>query len=101
MIGGSSPGRGWEFFSSSSRPDRLWGPYNFLLNGYQGLFPEGKAAGGEADHSPPSSAEVKECLELYLHSPNTPPWRRAQLKSQGQLYLSPFILPSPYVYILI
>jgi hypothetical protein len=23
----------------------------------------------EADHSPPSSAEVKECLELYLHSP--------------------------------
>jgi hypothetical protein len=25
----------------------------------------------EADHSPPSSAEVKECVELYLHSPNT------------------------------
>jgi hypothetical protein len=23
----------------------------------------------EPDHSPPSSAEVKECLELYLHSP--------------------------------
>jgi hypothetical protein len=23
----------------------------------------------EADHSPPSSAEVKECVELYLHSP--------------------------------
>jgi hypothetical protein len=22
----------------------------------------------EADHSPPSSAEVKECVELYLHS---------------------------------
>jgi hypothetical protein len=26
----------------------------------------------EADHSPPSSAEVKECVELYLHSSNTP-----------------------------
>jgi hypothetical protein len=23
----------------------------------------------EADHSPPSSTEVKECVELYLHSP--------------------------------
>jgi hypothetical protein len=23
----------------------------------------------EADHSPPSSAKVKECLELYFHSP--------------------------------
>jgi hypothetical protein len=34
----------------------------------------------EADHSPPSSAEVKEWMELYLHSPNTPSWRGAQLK---------------------
>jgi hypothetical protein len=34
--------------------------------------------GREADHSPPSSAEVKEWVELYLHSPYTPPWRGAQ-----------------------
>jgi hypothetical protein len=27
-----------------------------------------KRPGCEADHSPPSSAEVKECVELYLHS---------------------------------
>jgi hypothetical protein len=33
----------------------------------------------EADHSPPSSTEVKEWVELYLHSPNTPSWRGAQL----------------------
>jgi hypothetical protein len=33
----------------------------------------------EADHSPPSSAEVKESVQLYLHSPNTPSWRGAQL----------------------
>jgi hypothetical protein len=26
----------------------------------------------EADHSLPSSAEVKECVELYLHSPICP-----------------------------
>jgi hypothetical protein len=39
-----------------------------------------KRKGREADHSPPSSAEVKECVELYLHSSNTPSWRGAQLK---------------------
>jgi hypothetical protein len=33
--------------------------------------------GREADHSHPSSAEVKECVELYLHSPNTPSLRGA------------------------
>jgi hypothetical protein len=31
----------------------------------------------EADHSPPSSAKVKEWVELYLYSPNTPSWRGA------------------------
>jgi hypothetical protein len=31
--------------------------------------------GREADHSPPFSAEVKECVELYLHSPNSAPSR--------------------------
>jgi hypothetical protein len=46
----------------------------------------------EADHSPPSSAEVKEWVELYLHYPNTPSWRGAQLKTaQGQLHL--YLLP--------
>jgi hypothetical protein len=33
-----------------------------------------KRLGCEADHSPPPSAKVKERLELYHHSPNTPPW---------------------------
>jgi hypothetical protein len=42
-----------------------------------------KRPGREADHSPPSSGEVKECVELYLHSPNTPSWCGAQLKSIG------------------
>jgi len=32
------------------------------------------------DHSPPSSAEEKECVDLYLHSANMPSWRGAQLK---------------------
>jgi hypothetical protein len=47
----------------------------------------------EADHSPPSSTEVKEWVELYLHSPNTPSWRGAQLGgAQGQLYLYLYLL---------
>jgi hypothetical protein len=29
-------------------------------------------SGREADHSPPSSAEVKELVELHLHSPIRP-----------------------------
>jgi len=36
-------------------------------------------SGREADHLPPSSAEVKDWVELYLHSPNTLSWRGAQL----------------------
>jgi hypothetical protein len=40
---------------------------------------EVKRPGREADHSPPSNAKVKEWVELYLHSPNTPSWRGAQL----------------------
>jgi hypothetical protein len=47
-----------------------WGPPSLLSNGYQQLFPWGlKRPGREGDHSPPSSAEVKEWVELYFHSP--------------------------------
>jgi hypothetical protein len=35
--------------------------------------------GREAAHSP-SSAAVKECVELYLHSPRTPSWHGVQLE---------------------
>jgi hypothetical protein len=42
--------------------------------GTRGSFPGGKAAEREANHTSPSSAEVKEWVELYLHSPNTPLW---------------------------
>jgi hypothetical protein len=45
--------------------------------GTGGSFPGIKRPGREADHSPPSSATVKECVELYLHSPNSPSWRGA------------------------
>jgi hypothetical protein len=49
-------------------------------------------SGREADHSPPSSAEVEERVELYLHSPNALSWRDAQLGGAPGLYLVlPFI----------
>jgi hypothetical protein len=36
-----------------------------------GCFSGVKRPGRKADHSPPCSAEIKECVEVYLHSPNT------------------------------
>jgi hypothetical protein len=40
------------------------------------LLPGAKARPGrDADHSPPSSAEVKNKYELYLFSPLAPAWR--------------------------
>jgi hypothetical protein len=42
--------------------------------GTRGSFPGLKRPGREADHSTPSSAEVKEWVELYFHSSNTPSW---------------------------
>jgi hypothetical protein len=48
--------------------------------GTRGSFPGVKRPERDADHSPPSSAEVEEWVELYLHSQNTPSWQNAQLK---------------------
>jgi len=45
----------------------------------RGSFPGVKQPGREADHSPPSSAEVNEGVELYRQSPNTSSWLGAQL----------------------
>jgi hypothetical protein len=50
--------------------------------GTGGSFPGCKARPGrDADHSPPSSAEIKKEWELYLLAPQVPPRRIA-----GQLY---------------
>jgi len=59
--------QGLEIFSSPPRPDWLRDPPIFLSNGYQVV----KRPGREADHSLLSSAEVKERVDLYLHSANT------------------------------
>jgi hypothetical protein len=48
-----------------------------------------KRSGREVDHSPPSSAQVKEWVELYLHSSNTLSWRGAQLKHRDKFTFTP------------
>jgi hypothetical protein len=50
-------------------PDQPWGPPSLLYNGYR-VFPGGKVRPGrDADLSLPSSAEVKNRVELYFYSP--------------------------------
>jgi hypothetical protein len=52
----SITGKGWEFFSSPPLcPDQLWRPPNFPIH----WVPAVASPGGKADHSSPSSAEVK------------------------------------------
>jgi hypothetical protein len=60
-------------------------------------FRGGKARPGrDADHSPPSSAEVKNEQELYFPSPQTPSWRVAgHLYRDGILPLLFASTPSP------
>ena len=62
---GIEPG-GDEIFRT--RPDRPWVPPRLLYNGYP-VFPGSKAAGAWHWLPTPSSAEVKERVELYLYSP--------------------------------
>jgi hypothetical protein len=49
-------------------------------------------SGREADHSPSSSAEIKEWVELYLHSPITLSWCGAQGEHRDNFTLLYFTL---------
>jgi hypothetical protein len=51
-----------------TRPDRPWCPPSLLYNGYR-VFPEGKAAWAWCWPPTPSSAAIKETVELSLFSP--------------------------------
>jgi hypothetical protein len=63
MIEGSSSSMVWEFsLHHRVQPPIQWVPGPISL--------KVKRPGRENNHSPPSSTEVKECVELYLHSPD-------------------------------
>jgi hypothetical protein len=48
-----------DFSFLQNLPYLLWGLVSLVFNGYQGSFPGVKRPGREVNHSPPSSAEVK------------------------------------------
>jgi hypothetical protein len=82
----SRRGLGIFLFTTASRtalrltqPPIQWAPGALSL--------EVKRPGCGADYSPPSTAEVIEWVELYLHSSNTPSWLGAYLSTGTTLPL--------------
>jgi hypothetical protein len=61
--------------------------------GIRGSFSRGKAAGTWSWPLTSICCQSQECVELYLHFPNTPSWCGTQLKNcTGQLYLYLYLL---------
>jgi hypothetical protein len=65
-------GSGGRDFPHPSRP--VLGPTQPPGQWVPGLLPGAKGPGRGVTHSPPSSAEVKEKVELYIYSPCGPSW---------------------------
>jgi hypothetical protein len=76
--------RGWELFSSTSCPSGAH--IASYPMGTRGSFLKGKRPGREADHPPPSCAEVKNVWS-YTFPPQYAFIARCSLKTQGKLYL--------------
>lgn len=68
------------FFSPVRWPDRRWDPQRILSNGYRSLSSGIKWPGRDADHSTPSSAEVKNAWS-WTFTPHPPAWRGAYLRT--------------------
>ena len=79
-------GVGGEIFRT--HPELSWGPHSLLYNGYRVSCRGLKRHGRGIDDTPPSSAEVKEKVEvhIYIYYPSGPSW-----PVLGELY---FFLPS-------
>jgi hypothetical protein len=79
---------GAENFSLRHRVQTSTGAHPASYSIGTGVSPPGvKRPGREADHLPPSRAEVKECVNLYLHSPGISSWRGAYLSTKTTLSL--------------
>jgi hypothetical protein len=77
VVRGSITGRGKRFVSAAERPDLFWGPTQPAVQWLPGV----PSLGREADHSPPTIAEVRTSGAVTLH-PITP-----SCSVQGQLYV--------------
>jgi hypothetical protein len=86
-LGGSSPGRGWEYFSSPLCPDRLWGPTDPPIKWVPVALSLGvKGSGREVETHLHQMPRSRMCGTKTLF-PNTSSWRGAQLrKAEEQLY---------------
>ena len=67
LVWGLNPSRSKIFHTCADLP---WGPPSLLYNGYQVSFSRVKQPRHGIDHPSPSSAKVKERVEIYLHSPS-------------------------------
>jgi hypothetical protein len=83
-------------FTTASRP--ALGLTQLPIEWVPGVLSLGvKRPGREADHSPPSSAEAKEWVELYLHSTDTSSWRGVELKHRDNFTFNLLLLEISYV----
>ena len=64
----------WWSDTLCTRPGRPWGPTQTPVQWVPGLFPGVKRPGRGLFQSLPSSAEVKERVQLYLYSRSGPSW---------------------------
>ena len=71
MVQGSTPGRNKNF---CNHPDQSWDPPSLPYSGYQACLPGVKQMRHGIDHLLPSSAKVKEEIELDFYSSSGPSW---------------------------
>ena len=81
------PVTSWRFSSPPKLPVRFWGPTSLLFNGWRHSFPMLKQPGRAADHSPLSSAKVKN-ERSYI---STPPIYTLLITLQNVITLSVII----------
>jgi hypothetical protein len=70
MIGVRFPARAWNLSLQNHVQTGSEAHSAYYPMGTGFLSFGSKRSGREADHLPRSSTEVKECVELYIHSPN-------------------------------
>jgi hypothetical protein len=74
-------------FSAPGQTDPRGHPASYTMG--TGSFPGVKWLGRGVNHPPPSCAEVKERVEIYLHSPSGPSWPSSRVNFTFYFKLCP------------